>query len=86
MSILIYFFVQEFMKDMHSTPYSFGLKSRHVDGQPQINIEDHFITNKMTKEQLSISKRMFLLCLGANFDVVKFKRTLKKEKKAQQKQ
>ena len=73
------------MKDMHSTPYSFELKSRHVDGQAQQNIEDHFITNKMTKEQLSISKGIFQ-DRGLNFDVVKFERTLKKEKKAQQKQ
>ena len=76
------------MKDMHSTPYSFELKSRHVDGQAQQNsIEDHFITNKMTKEQLSISNGIFQASTsGANFDVVKFERALKKEKKAQQKQ
>ena len=74
------------MKDIHSTPYSLKLKSPHVDGQAQqSSIEDHFITNKMTKEQLSISKGIFQ-GLGGNFDVVKFERTLKKEKKAQQKQ
>ena len=39
----------------------------------------------MTKEQLSISKGIFQAS-GVNFDVVKFERTLKKEKKAQQKQ
>ena len=75
------------MKDMHSTPYSFELEPRHVDGQAQSSIEDHFITNKMTKEQLSISNGIFQASTsGANFDVVKFERTLKKEKKAQQKQ
>ena len=74
------------MKDMNSTPYSFELEPRHVDGQAQISIEDHFITNKMTKEQLSISKGIFQDPRGVHFDVVKFERTLKKEKKAQQKQ
>ena len=75
------------MKDMHSIPYSFELELRHVDGQAQQSrIEDHFITNQMTKEQLSISKGIFQDSRGVNFDVVKFERTLKKEKKAQQKQ
>ena len=75
------------MKDTHSTPYSFELEPRHVDGQAQqSSIEDHFITNKMTKEQLTISKGIYQDPRGVNFDVVKFDRTLKKEKKAQQKQ
>ena len=66
-------------------PYLFELESRHVNGQAQqSSIEDHFITNKMTKEQLSISKGRKQV-YGINIDLIKFERTLlKKDEKAQQ--
>ena len=71
------------MEDMHSTPYSFELAPYHVDGQ------DHFITNETTKEQLSISKKSnpftVFRYVRIKFESgIKFERTLKKEKKAQQ--
>ena len=66
---------------MHSIPYSFELELRHVDGQAQQSrIEDHFITNQMTKEQLSISKGRDQY----GYDFMEVKRTkIEKKKKSE---
>ena len=66
-------------------PYLLQLDKPHFYGQAQQSgIEAHFITNKLAKEQLSISKGRKQV-YGINIDLIKFERTLlKKDEKAQQ--